>query len=62
MSFENLDFLKLGHGIEESNLEYTGKSGHYSILDRKPNYYVLSSKETENNVQLIDTIYFDSLP
>lgn len=62
MSFENLDFHRLGYASEPSNLEYNGTSGRYNISVRKPNYFILNSGNKEANGLEIDTVYFDTMP
>ena len=62
MSFENIDFSKIGIGTESGMLQFEGKKGAYAIEERRPSYFLLSSRELNGGTSTIDTIRFDTLP
>ena len=62
MSFDSLDFARLGFNTPPHSLQFKGSEGIYSINERQLTYFLQSSIDLKTNEEAIDTIRFDTLP
>jgi len=61
-SFENVDFQRIGLTTEPEALEYQGRTGNYTILERSRERFILQMKDRRGQVIALDTLAFDTYP